>query len=733
MKEAMVRTVFSRVSVILTAIFISLVSPGEAAVFQPTTLRISAPILLQYNFDGTTIECPFKLSGTGATVVFSIFTKDMRTSLFGTRNGYLGWHYVNRIDTCIFISQPQLYPSGINVLSWDGRDTDGAVVPSNELTYYIWAYDSINEKQPIARHIDYSRGNAVIAEYDEQGMPQYNPVLYNAPDTYHTGPEPVRITRQKWIIGYDPDDKSLIETTSYTGWIDRNAPVFVPGTYHFFFTSMYTPSGAQVLRQYQWVPNGEALLRTDWGENGEVSMDSWTPPQWFSTPGIALYEDLLFVTVMSESGGASKVGLAMFDIDLGTEIARADMSAWWVDASDTDGDGVRFAGPTTMVSRDGYLALGSHLSCLRQLLNPLLFLDDQEMRVYENGNGDYVGDRNFDETSGRPWVCHDVDAASTSFDLGIDANLFVAFPVSETGPSSFGLLAPDGTGIGYFPAGGDSAGDSRALAILDDNTPYDGIYLDNRDSEGMPGGVWYVAQDSFKGIITSGGDDFGPVHFVYNAVKKTDIKATIIIETLPHDRNGYVYESDDEIGVFSTGGLCVGWSEVKDPNYQTEDTVFSVYGDNPATEVIDGLVFGEALSFRVWDWKTEKEYEAYPLYKSKMTTFRNQAIIVVDSLIVMTEMSVEKHQGTQTISLFQNHPNPFNPATTISFSLPEESHVTLEIYNSLGMKVETLAFSKFSPGIHAIEWDARGFSSGIYFCRIQVGSFVDTKKMLLMK
>ena len=84
-------------------------------------------------------------------------------------------------------------------------------------------------------------------------------------------------------------------------------------------------------------------------------------------------------------------------------------------------------------------------------------------------------------------------------------------------------------------------------------------------------------------------------------------------------------------------------------------------------------------------------------------------------------------------ALHQNHPNPFNPVTQISFELPVEAHVTLDVYNIMGQKVSTVADRKFAPGYHTVEWDGSSFASGVYFYRIQAGDAVETRKMMLLK
>ncbi len=83
--------------------------------------------------------------------------------------------------------------------------------------------------------------------------------------------------------------------------------------------------------------------------------------------------------------------------------------------------------------------------------------------------------------------------------------------------------------------------------------------------------------------------------------------------------------------------------------------------------------------------------------------------------------------------LMQNYPNPFNPSTSIQFSLPQTSYVTLEVFNTLGERVEVLASEELTAGTYNYRWDASDLTSGIYFYKLQAGSFTQTKKMILLK
>lgn len=83
--------------------------------------------------------------------------------------------------------------------------------------------------------------------------------------------------------------------------------------------------------------------------------------------------------------------------------------------------------------------------------------------------------------------------------------------------------------------------------------------------------------------------------------------------------------------------------------------------------------------------------------------------------------------------LNQNYPNPFNPTTTIEFALPQASHVRLTIYNVLGQEVTTLIDRSMGAGYHSVNFNASNLNTGMYLYKIEAGSFVSVKKMLLIK
>jgi hypothetical protein len=93
----------------------------------------------------------------------------------------------------------------------------------------------------------------------------------------------------------------------------------------------------------------------------------------------------------------------------------------------------------------------------------------------------------------------------------------------------------------------------------------------------------------------------------------------------------------------------------------------------------------------------------------------------------------EVNQAVNSFNLYQNYPNPFNPSTVISYRLPVTSNVTLKVYDVLGNEIATLVDEEKPAGEYEVEFVASRLPSGIYFYQLKVGSFLQTKKMMLLK
>jgi len=92
-----------------------------------------------------------------------------------------------------------------------------------------------------------------------------------------------------------------------------------------------------------------------------------------------------------------------------------------------------------------------------------------------------------------------------------------------------------------------------------------------------------------------------------------------------------------------------------------------------------------------------------------------------------------KNFHPKEFSLSQNYPNPFNPTTNISYSIPQQSFVSIKVYNITGQEVAVLANGVQTEGHHQATFDAKNLASGIYIVRMNAGSFSSTIKMNLLK
>jgi hypothetical protein len=111
-----------------------------------------------------------------------------------------------------------------------------------------------------------------------------------------------------------------------------------------------------------------------------------------------------------------------------------------------------------------------------------------------------------------------------------------------------------------------------------------------------------------------------------------------------------------------------------------------------------------------------------------------QYVLIDNGSRILTGVNTASPQIIQNYSLEQNYPNPFNPTTEITFSVPQQSTVTLKIYDLLGREIKALLNNeKKAPGTYHIDFDGASFPSGVYFYRLSTEHFSECRKMLLVK
>ncbi|HEY9164678.1 MAG TPA: T9SS type A sorting domain-containing protein [Candidatus Kryptonia bacterium] len=100
---------------------------------------------------------------------------------------------------------------------------------------------------------------------------------------------------------------------------------------------------------------------------------------------------------------------------------------------------------------------------------------------------------------------------------------------------------------------------------------------------------------------------------------------------------------------------------------------------------------------------------------------------------MITEVGDKPQPVPSSLALSQNYPDPFNPTTTISYDLPQRAFVQLDVYNALGQLITRLVNSSQNPGHYEVRFNATNLPGGIYLYRLQAGTFMQVKKMILMK
>ena len=146
----------------------------------------------------------------------------------------------------------------------------------------------------------------------------------------------------------------------------------------------------------------------------------------------------------------------------------------------------------------------------------------------------------------------------------------------------------------------------------------------------------------------------------------------------------------------------------------------------------DDREFTQVISFDDYSWISDIEIDDDGSVWF-VVSHRSDGTILAKYTPEDSTTSVETEQLPEKITLQQAHPNPFNPTTTISYSLPEASYVQLDVYSITGQKVTTLVNGFTPAGNHNVIFDGSHFGSGIYIYRFQAEGFRKTGEMLMVR
>lgn len=128
--------------------------------------------------------------------------------------------------------------------------------------------------------------------------------------------------------------------------------------------------------------------------------------------------------------------------------------------------------------------------------------------------------------------------------------------------------------------------------------------------------------------------------------------------------------------------------------------------------------------FNYWGSCPPRTFDVWPTKQFDISNYLDNPVKVRHS---------NNHYLSPNFQLSQNYPNPFNASTSIEFYLPYSSYVDLKIFNLQGEKVETLIDRKLMAGTYKISWNANGLASGIYLYRLRANSFIEKRKLILLK
>jgi len=569
-------------------LFVSSLALADA--FLPTKLQLTLPETVNYAFDGSVLEIPINVDGTDARTWFFVYTRGKGDEIGEVQNGYLGWHYVNGIDTCVFMSVPTDYTVGNHMINWSGLDSDGGSVLPDDYSYYVFAYDYTTppeSQQSVNGSMYFIKENGILVkELDEAGNYVDNPI-FSAID--NDG-----IVR-KWVVGYDPLDDTLLETCDLQVHPDFRyqipRPVSPKFTDHSLVHFCESNKDALIvtLRRANWVPNDLAERDPDWGlESAECFRNCLGP-----------IDDGNYLYWGKSDVYSSDVCTNSYISDYEGDFVASFQNDFWIKPDEFAlGAACLQGGPRWHTSKDGKsLIVQATYFTLHALANPLRYIDSGDYPDFTNcfnQNGDYVLDHSWDPAFPTPWLTFTEDAPWTN-SCYTDDNYFSVADCRGMGAVSFALLAPDWTGVGYCAFAGEPGGIDRKIAIIQSGSAYDGMYVSGNGVTGLG----YCGHDSFMGLLSSG-------------------------------------------------------------------------------------------------------------------------VAVADA-------------APSAFAVEQNSPNPANPTTTISFTLPEAGTVTVEVFNVAGQKVDTLVNDFMDSGKHSLVWDGSTVSTGVYFYTVTSNEFSKTMKMTLLK
>lgn len=312
---------------------------------------------------------------------------------------------------------------------------------------------------------------------------------------------------------------------------------------------------------------------------------------------------------------------------------------------------------------------------------------------------------------------------------------------------------PAGDSLGAHGWVSFSGGNTNVLLVATPGLIYSGYPLSNIGNSAR---VNTTGQDAYK-QFSGAGDSTGNMYISFMVNVESGQTGDYFFALLPDNSTsnytGRIYVKD------TTGGLKFGIAKATNPivytngvySYSTTYLIVIKYSfiDGANNDEVNLFVFSGAIpgsepaptigpiTQAIGDAANIRRVAIRQGSASSMPVLNIDGIRVAKvwgNLVGINNISTV----AENFSLSQNYPNPFNPSTKINFSIPERGTVTLKVFDMLGKEVTELVSGNYSAGTYAVDFSAKGLSSGIYIYSIEVNSengntFKDSKKLMLVK
>jgi hypothetical protein len=661
--------------ILLVTFAVMMLATVSFAAWTPTPLEITVDDEVFYAFDGSTVDIPVNVSGKPAKAWLVINTMlDEADKPVELRNGHRGWHYVNGIDTTVYISGAKEFTVGSGQkFTWDGMGTEnmsleygGNIEPTEAVaegkySYYVFAYDNKNPRERVCNYIcisfywhpQYTR----VGDWNDDGTPRANPYLWgnvgavaqdlhadfadgviigpdNDPDNNNVWNSygPPRFSAYKFPIGSDPDDMAALKQTMLTGMtagdsnVDPPIQPICPAPVVFDPTDeniMYVLADKVTQKQgalFKWtfVDGGDAIQDDGWGGWDDLPIKTESN-RGFDEYDCATSTDGNYIYIASPGRDVDVKWDKFYVVDFdGFEVNSVQVDAFYeVESPNKNGYMNRMFAAIDVPNQ---AVMGGEQTCMMMMVHTDRIANFNDSFIkWENGNGDFFLDFSWDPAQTEAevlWLCNTgayrTNNGGRRDEQWFDSNGFIVHHPDYQGTTSIVVYTQDGSGIDY-------------AQFVDDT-------VSSHDQSGAKKGS---GQRCDNGTIFDG----------------------MYVGFTLFEGSGYGWDRQ-----------CVNWV---------------------AQDSAGGMITNEVVGV--------------------------------------------EEAGQVAFSVDAAYPNPANPTTTIGFTLAEAGHVSVDIYNVAGQKVDTLVDGEMSIGSHSVVWDASQFAAGVYFYTVKSGNYAKTMKVTLLK